>query len=69
MYGGYGNCGGYAGVDDGQIQMANAQMGTMGMGAGMGIGGIGILMGQSPNTFFFMGNSLSLQTRLETATD
>jgi hypothetical protein len=39
----------------------------MAMGMGMGMGSMNMM--NNPNYFFFAGNSLSLQTRLETMTD
>lgn len=71
MYAGYGagNAGAY-GMDDAGIQMANAQAGAMGLGADFGGSAMGLMgFGMSPNTFFFMGNSLSLRTRLDSLTD
>ena len=67
MYGGIGYAGdGSYGMDDGSIQMANAHVGNLGFGAGLGMS---IGMGMTPNTFLFMGNALSLQTRIESLKD
>lgn len=46
----------------GTMMQMNGMMGGMGMGMGMG-------MMMNPNIFMFSGNSLSLQSRLDSLTD